>query len=258
MAPRTQDIEPDPPPQADFGYRRVDRDAKPGLVRDLFAGVSRRYDVMNDAMSLGLHRLWKDAMVDLLAPRPGMQVLDLAGGTGDVAFRIQERCRMRAEVTVCDLTAEMLETGQQRREAEHAGSSILWACGDGAGLPFAAHSFDAVTIAFGLRNVADRARVLQEMFRTLRIGGRMVCLEFSRVHPPAMAALYDAWSFGVIPRIGAAVARDRDAYRYLVESIRRFPGQAALAEEMRIAGFGRVQWRNLSLGVAALHSAWRL
>ena len=241
------------PPQADFGYRKVALDAKPGLVRDLFAGVAGNYDVMNDAMSFGLHRLWKDAMVDWLAPRPGMRVLDLAGGTGDVAFRILDRTRGGAEVTVCDLTEEMLQQGRRRRGGEPG-----WVCGDGAALPFGDAQFDACTVAFGLRNMADLEAVLREAFRILRVGGRFLCLEFGRVHPPAAAALYDAWSFGAIPRIGAVIARDREAYRYLVESIRRFPSQECLAGAMREAGFGRVTWRNLALGVAALHSGWRI
>lgn len=243
-------------PETDFGFRRVPLEDKPGLVRDLFAGVSDRYDLMNDLMSFRAHRLWKDAMVDWLAPRAGMRFLDLAGGTGDIAARIVDRTRGHAEVSVCDLTEVMLQRGRDRRGLRRR--PVHWVCGDGAKLPFADGSFDACTIAFGLRNTADPERVLSEIFRTLRPGGRMLCLEFSQPHPPLVAAIYNRWSMAVIPRLGAAVASDRDAYQYLVESIRKFPDAQHLAEMMTGAGFDRVDWRPLAFGVAALHSGWRL
>ena len=242
----------------DFGFRSVRRGEKRGLVRDLFAGVSGRYDLMNDLMSFRAHRLWKDAMVDRLAPRRRMSVLDLAGGTGDIAFRILARTRGNAEVTICDLTEEMLSRGRGRRAARTFPGQPRWICADGARLPFPDRTFDACTIAFGLRNVADPDAVLREAFRVLRAGGRFLCLEFSRVDNALAAGVYDAWSFGAIPRIGAAVTRDREAYQYLVESIRRFPPQEDLAEAMRAAGFDLVDWRNFSLGVVALHSGWRV
>ena len=245
-------------PETDFGFRRVARDEKPELVRGVFTRVADRYDVMNDAMSLGIHRLWKDAMTDWLAPRPGMRVLDLAGGTGDIAFRILDRTQGRAEVTVCDMADAMLLRGRARREAASHAGNLHWVCGDGGGLPFPDRHFDAVTIAFGLRNVADIPGVLGECRRVLRLQGRFLCLEFSRVQTETLSRLYDAWSFGVIPRLGAVIARDRDSYRYLVESIRRFPDQESLAELLSGEGFGRVRWRDLSLGIAALHSGWRV
>ncbi len=241
----------------DFGFREVPRDAKPGLVRDLFSGVANRYDLMNDAMSVGVHRIWKNAMVDWLAPRPGSRILDLAGGTGDIAFRVLERTRGAAEVTVCDLAEAMIRKGRERKAAGQFDSSLGWVCGDGARLPFADRSFDACTVAFGLRNVADLPLVLSEVYRTLRPGGRFLSLEFSRVHPPVISDAYDAWSFRVIPLLGARVARDRAAYRYLVESIRRFPNQKRFANLICEAGFTRVNWRNLSFGIVALHSGWR-
>lgn len=259
MTTQTNDGQPPGhPPQVDFGFQEVDRDRKTGLVRDLFAGVANRYDVMNDAMSLGVHRRWKDAMVDWLAPRRGMQILDLAGGTGDIAQRILNRTHGDAHVTICDLTAEMIARGQTRKDLQRYTESIHWTCGDGAKLPFADQSFDACTIAFGLRNVTDRDAVLTEAFRVLRLGGRFLCLEFSQVRPPAMAQLYDLWSFRVIPQLGAAIARDRAAYQYLVESIRRFPNQAELAAAMARHGFSLVEWRDLTFGVVALHSGWRV
>ena len=247
---RSDNANPDP---VDFGYRKVSPDDKPGMVQDLFAGVAGRYDVMNDAMSFGMHRIWKDAMVDWLAPRRGMKILDLAGGTGDIAFRIYDRVHGDADVTVCDFTEAMLVKGRERRK-----SKVEWVCGDGASLPFADASFEACTIAFGLRNVTDIDAVLREALRVLCFGGRFLCLEFGRTHPPAVAALYDAWSFEAIPRLGSMIAGDRDAYRYLVESIRKFPPQGELAARMRDAGYGRVSWRDMALGVAALHSGWRL
>lgn len=244
--------------EVDFGFRRVPRDAKPDLVQGLFTSVAGRYDMMNDLMSLGAHRLWKDAMVDWLAPRPGMRILDLAGGTGDIAFRMLDRTGAESSVVVCDMTEAMLVKGRARRETDSYRDAIHWVCGDGATLPYADRAFDMVTVAFGLRNVADIGAVLQEAYRVLDVNGRFLCLEFSQVHSAGIARFYDAWSFGAIPRIGSMVAEDREAYQYLVESIRRFPDQETLAERMGEAGFSLVKWRNLSLGIVALHSGWRL
>ncbi len=247
----------DTPEETDFGFRTVPAEEKPRLVHNVFTSVARRYDLMNDLMSAGIHRLWKEALVDWLAPRPGMRVLDLAGGTGDIAFRILRRTRGLAEVTVCDLTEAMLVEGR-RRAAAQGFDSIEWVVGDAERLPFGPRIFDACTIAFGIRNVTHIDRALAEAFRVLRPGGRFLCLEFSHVAVPALRRLYDAYSFTVIPPLGEIVTGDRASYQYLVESIRRFPDQESFAEIMRAAGFARVKWRNLSMGVAALHSGWRL
>jgi len=238
-----------------FGFQDVPRRAKAGLVRDVFDRVARRYDVMNDLMSAGLHRLWKMALVDWLRPRPGMHLLDVAGGTGDIAFRVLDAGGGR--VTVCDINASMLAVGRQRAARRRLNPERLaFLCGDGEHLPVASASVDAYTCAFGLRNMTDVPAALAEARRVLKPGGRFLALEFSRLALPNLAPLYDAYSFKVIPRIGAVVARDRDAYQYLVESIRRFPDQAAFARMIEAAGLGRPVWRNLAGGVAALHSAW--
>lgn len=243
-------------PETHFGYETVPEAEKAGRVRGVFSSVAGRYDLMNDLMSAGIHRLWKDAMVSWLAPRRGMELLDLAGGTGDIAFRIAARAP-GASITVCDLTAAMLEEGARRAE-EKGIRGIDWVEGDAMALPFPPGSFDAVTIAFGIRNVTRPEAALAEAFRVLRPGGRFLCLEFSRVAPAALRELYDRYSFSVIPALGQAVTGDRASYQYLIESIRRFPAQEPFAEMMRGAGFERVAWRNLSMGVAAMHSGWRL
>ncbi len=240
-----------------FGYRTVPEAEKAGLVEGVFASVAARYDLMNDLMSGGVHRIWKDAMIDWLAPRPGMRLLDIAGGTGDVAVRFLRRVRGAGHATVCDMTEAMLAEG--RRRAGAAGlENVDWVRGDAMALPFAGGSFDACTIAFGIRNVTRIETALAEARRVLRPGGRFLCLEFSRVSVPALEWLYDRYSFNVIPPLGQAVTGDRESYQYLVESIRRFPDQARLAAMMRAAGFERVAWRDLTMGVAALHSGWRL
>ena len=241
----------------DFGFRIVDEDEKAGLVRDVFSRVAPQYDFMNDAMSLGIHRSWKNAMIDWLAPRPEQRLLDLAGGTGDIAFRFLKRAP-EARATVLDLTEAMLAAGRERGEAEDVGDRLDWVAGDATLLPFAAGSFDACTIAFGLRNVTHGEDALAEAHRVLRRGGRFMVLEFSHVRNPALRQLYDLYSFRVIPALGAAIANDRDSYRYLVESIRRFPEQETLADMIRAAGFEQVSYRNLSMGMVALHSGWKL
>ena len=240
-----------------FGDETIPEDEKAGRVHGVFSSVARRYDLMNDLMSGGVHRLWKEAMVDWLAPRRGMAVLDLAGGTGDIAFRILDRVEGAAHVTVCDMTEAMLAEGR-RRAGERFPAALDWVAGDAMALPFADRSFDAVTIAFGIRNVTRIEDALAEAVGVVRPGGRFLCLEFSRVQPAALRALYDRYSFAVIPGMGRAVTGDRESYRYLVESIRRFPDQETFAEMIRAAGFERVDWRDLSFGVAALHSGWRL
>jgi demethylmenaquinone methyltransferase/2-methoxy-6-polyprenyl-1,4-benzoquinol methylase len=244
---------------ATFGFRDVDAAEKPGLVRGVFDRVARRYDLMNDLMSAGVHRLWKDAMAARLNPRPGEVVVDCAGGTGDMARRYARMARRAqerrggpdAQVVVVDYNAEMVAAGQERGfEPE-----IVWAVGDAQRLPLPDRSADAYSIAFGIRNVTDVAAALREARRVLKPGGRFLCLEFSRPTAEALRRAYDAYSFKVIPEIGARVAGDRESYRYLVESIRRFPDQRRFAGMIGQAGFGQVDWTNFTGGVAALHTA---
>ncbi|MDA0702033.1 MAG: class I SAM-dependent methyltransferase [Proteobacteria bacterium] len=248
--------------EADFGFRRVPAQEKAGMVRDVFDRVAGRYDLMNDLMSLGVHRLWKAAMIDALAPRPGQRFLDLAGGTGDIAFRIHDRIGTEAAraqpVQVCDINEAMLRVGRDRAVDRGITDGIAWVTGDAEALPFDDMCADACTIAFGLRNVTRIDRALAEIHRTLRPGGRFLCLEFSRVVLPLLGEAYDRYSFTVLPGLGRIVTGDAEAYRYLAESIRRFPHQEGLAERMKAVGFERVGWRNLSGGIAALHTGWRL
>ena len=250
----------DPKKTVSFGYRDVAPEEKPALVRGIFSSVARRYDLMNDLMSGGIHRLWKDRFVDWLNPQPGMAVLDVAGGTGDIALRISERTRGHkggeGKITVCDISLAMLEQGMRRAQPRKA--NIAWVCGDAEKLPIEDASQDAYTIAFGIRNTTHLPDVLAEAYRVLKPGGRFLCLEFSRVAAPGLDALYDLYSFAVLPRLGEIVAGDGDAYRYLAESIRRFPAQGAFAKAIREAGFSQVKYRNLSGGIAAMHSGWKV
>jgi demethylmenaquinone methyltransferase/2-methoxy-6-polyprenyl-1,4-benzoquinol methylase len=241
-----------------FGYRDVAPEEKPALVGEIFSSVAKRYDLMNDLMSAGIHRLWKDALVDWLNPRSGQAILDVAGGTGDIAFRIVERTRGRggAVLTICDINREMLSEGMRRPEAKTAG--ITWLCGSAENLPVKAASQDAYTIAFGIRNVTHLDQALGEAYRVLKPGGRFLCLEFSRVTVPGLDELYDLYSFAVLPRLGELVAGDGQAYRYLAESIRRFPSQGAFAKLIANAGFAQTKFRNLSGGIAAIHSGWKV
>ena len=240
-----------------FGFQTVAEDDKAGLVHGVFSRVASRYDVMNDVMSVGIHRVWKNAMMDWLAPRDGQQLLDVAGGTGDIAFRFLKRAP-RARVTVCDMTESMLVEGRKRAEAETLADRLSWVTGDAMALPFKDNSFDRYTISFGIRNVTRIPDALAEAFRVLRPGGRLMVLEFSQLPVPAMQWAYDRYSFNVIPAMGQMIANDRDSYQYLVESIRKFPDQDTFAGMIRDAGFDRVQYRNLSMGIAALHSGWKL
>ena len=240
-----------------FGYQQIPEDEKTGRVRGVFGSVASRYDMMNDAMSLGIHRVWKDAMMDWLAPRPGQRLLDVAGGTGDIAFRFLDRAG-EARATVLDLTEEMLAAGRQRAEAGNLGDRLDWVVGDAMALPFDDDSFDVYTISFGIRNVTRPEDALAEAYRVLRPGGRRMVLEFSQVPNALMRQVYDLYSFHVIPRMGQLVARDRDSYQYLVESIRRFPDQETFLAMIRAAGFGNAKYRNLSMGIACLHSGWKL
>jgi demethylmenaquinone methyltransferase/2-methoxy-6-polyprenyl-1,4-benzoquinol methylase len=240
-----------------FGARTVPESEKKGLVEGVFTSVASRYDVMNDLMSGGVHRLWKDAMMDWLAPRSGQRLLDVAGGTGDIAFRFLRRAP-GAHATVCDMTPAMLEEGRKRAEATNLADRLEWVVGDAMELPFPDASFDIYTISFGIRNVTRPEVALAEAYRVLRTGGRLMVLEFSQLPSPALQWVYDRYSYNVIPTMGRVVTGDRDSYQYLVESIRRFPDQAAFARMIRAAGFEQVKYRNLSMGVAALHSGWKL
>ncbi len=240
-----------------FGFQTVDEGQKAGLVHGVFTRVASKYDVMNDLMSGGVHRLWKDAMMDWLAPRPGQRLLDVAGGTGDVAFRFLKRAP-GATATVLDMTESMLVEGRKRAEADQMADRLDWIVGDAMALPFAANTFDVYTISFGIRNVTRIADALSEAFRVLRPGGRLMVLEFSQIPNAGLQWVYDRYSFNVIPVMGQIVAGDRDSYQYLVESIRKFPDQEAFATMIRAAGFGQVKYRNLTMGVAALHSGWKL
>ena len=240
-----------------FGFRDVDPDAKPALVRRVFSSVASRYDLMNDLMSFAVHRLWKDEFVAWLDPRPGWSVLDVAGGTGDIAMRIAARIRRHGgagAITVCDVSLAMLEQGLARAGAER----LNWLCGDAEQLPVEDASQDAYTIAFGIRNCTHLDRVLREAHRVLKPGGRFLCLEFSKVTVPGIDALYDLYSFSVLPRLGEVVAGDGAAYRYLAESIRRFPSREKFAAMIAEAGLEQVKMRPLSGGIVAMHSAWRL
>jgi len=244
--------------EADFGFRRVPREAKAGLVREVFDRVAFRYDLMNDLMSGGVHRLWKAVMVDHVAPRAGERLLDVAGGTGDVALRMHERTEGGARIAVCDVNEAMVRRGRDRALDRGVLAGIEWMVGDAEALPLASGGVDAYTIAFGLRNVSDIARALAEARRVLKPGGRFVCLEFSRVSVPLLGELYRRYSFTFLPWLGARVTGSGEAYQYLVESIRRFPPQRELARRIAEAGLGLVRFRNLSGGIAALHSAWRV
>ncbi|WP_291295926.1 class I SAM-dependent methyltransferase [Elioraea sp.] len=239
-----------------FGFRTVAREEKKSLVRGVFDGVARRYDLMNDLMSFGVHRLWKRAFLAQLAPRPSMRLLDLAGGTGDIAFAALDRGA--GFVVLSDINAAMLSVAQDRAMEQGRAGKLAFLCADAEHIPVPDASVDAVTIAFGLRNCTDIPAVLGEAFRVLRPGGNFLCLEFSRVTVAPLVPVYDAYSFRVLPALGRTVARDEEAYRYLAESIRKFPPQEELAAMMREKGFARVTWRDLSGGIAAIHSGWRL
>ncbi|MEC5289595.1 bifunctional demethylmenaquinone methyltransferase/2-methoxy-6-polyprenyl-1,4-benzoquinol methylase UbiE [Aurantimonas sp. C2-6-R+9] len=247
--------------ETSYGYATVaGREEKQARVNDVFHRVAERYDLMNDLMSAGLHRAWKSAMVAWLAPphRAGWRFVDVAGGTGDVAFRIVEASRRRAEGTVLDINASMLGVGAERAAKRRLDGNLVFVEGNAEELKLPDMSFDAYTIAFGIRNVPRIDKALSEAYRVLKPGGRFLCLEFSEVDMPVLDRVYEAWSFKAIPRIGEAVANDRESYEYLVESIRRFPNQANFAAAIRAAGFERVAYRNLSGGIAAIHSGWKL
>src|ERR1700760_1064490 len=240
----------------DFGFRSVAPAEKAGMVRAVFDSVAPRYDLMNDLMSLGIHRMWKRILVGDLQPRPDHTLLDLAGGTGDISFGW---CSRRGgPVLLTDINAAMLSVGRDRALNRGFSNAIQLMVADAEKLPFPDRCVHRVGIAFGLRNCTDKPAVLREARRVLKPGGRFLCLEFSRVTVHGLSKLYDAWSFNVLPRLGRVVAGDQDSYRYLAESIRTFPDQETLAAMMGEAGFARVKIRNLSGGIAAIHAGWRL
>lgn len=245
-----------------FGFKDVRAEDKAGMVGDLFARVADRYDLMNDFMSGGVHRLWKASMVDVLAPRPGIRMVDVAGGTGDIAFRVLDRLKGRdgppSAITVSDINPAMLAVGRDRAIDRNFLSGIDWITADAENLPLERASMDAYTIAFGIRNVTRIDRALAEARRVLKPGGRFLCLEFSALQWQDLQPLYDAYSFNIVPWLGERIADDREAYQYLVESIRRFPDQTTFAGMIEEAGLSGVRCRNMTGGVVALHSAWRV
>lgn len=244
--------------ETSFGFARVAETARQGLVNEVFAKVARRYDLMNDLMSGGLHRLWKAELINALAPPKGaapFALLDVAGGTGDVACRFLDATGAGGSVVICDISPEMIEVGKARAGGR---DRLTFVQGNAEALPFENRGFDAYTIAFGIRNVTHIDKALSEAFRVLKAGGHFVCLEFSSIEMPLLDTLYDIYSFNAIPALGGLVAGDAESYRYLVESIRRFPDQERFAQMIRDAGFERVRYRNLTGGIAAIHSGWRL
>jgi demethylmenaquinone methyltransferase/2-methoxy-6-polyprenyl-1,4-benzoquinol methylase len=244
-----------------FGFRDVALDDKQTLVNEVFHSVARRYDLMNDLMSAGLHRVWKDLMINALNPprsEARFALLDVAGGTGDVAFRAAKAAGSGFRATVCDINSDMLEVGRTRAAARHLDDRVSFTEGNAEALAFPSGAFDAYTIAFGIRNVPRIDLALSEAFRVLRPGSRFLCLEFSTVDVPGLDRIYELFSFKVIPQLGRAVTGDAESYQYLVESIRKFPKPNAFAEMIRAAGFSRVNWQSFSGGIVALHSGWRL
>jgi len=237
-----------------FGYKEVAVQEKADLVREVFDSVADSYDVMNDLMSLGVHRLWKRDFAANSGIGLGDKVLDLAGGTGDIAALLSKRVGVNGRVVLSDINEAMLSVGRQRLENQGIANNIRYAIANAESLPFEDGEFDAVTIAFGLRNVTDKNAALKEMHRVLRPGGKVMILEFSAIQPEPLKAIYDAWSFGALPLLGKLIANDEESYRYLAESIRKHPPQEELAEMMEDAGFDQVRFRNLTGGIVAIHS----
>ena len=240
-----------------FGFTDIPESEKAGRVQGVFGSVASKYDIMNDVMSVGIHRVWKDAMMDWLAPRAGTKLLDVAGGTGDISFRYLARAG-HAHATVLDLTEPMLVEGRKRAEASAMADSLDWVVGDAMALPFAANTFDVYTISFGIRNVTRPQEALNEAYRVLKPGGRLMVLEFNQIPNAMMQKAYDLYSFNIIPRIGQLIANDHDSYQYLVESIRKFPDQDTFLGMVKKAGFEQASYRNLSMGIACLHSGWKI
>jgi demethylmenaquinone methyltransferase/2-methoxy-6-polyprenyl-1,4-benzoquinol methylase len=244
------------PEQNWFGEKQVEAEDKTRLVHGVFDSVADKYDLMNDLMSGGVHRFWKNRLIREIHPRNGLKYLDVAGGTGDIAFRIKKEAP-DSDITLCDLTEDMLKVGKERAIDKGWFGGFEWITGNAEDLPFEDNSFDVYTISFGLRNVTRIDNALSEALRVLKPGGRFFCLEFSHVENPALARLYDAYSYAVIPQIGEIVAKDRDSYQYLVESIRKFPKQDELARRVKQAGFDRVDYNNLSFGAVCIHKGWK-
>ena len=240
-----------------FGFETVPEAEKAGKVQNVFTSVASKYDIMNDIMSVGIHRIWKEAMMDWLAPRPGQRLLDVAGGTGDISFKFLKRAGS-GHATVLDITENMLIEGRKRAGTDQILDSLDWIVGDAMSLPFADNSFDVYTISFGIRNVTQPQEALNEAFRILRPGGRLMVLEFSQIPVPLAQKAYDLYSFNVIPTMGKLITNDRSSYQYLVESIRKFPDQETFLSMVQHAGFKNTSYRNLSLGIAALHSGWKV
>tara|TARA_B100000787_G_scaffold92732_1_gene68489 strand:- start:135 stop:887 length:753 start_codon:yes stop_codon:yes gene_type:complete len=240
-----------------FGFETVPEAEKAGKVQNVFTSVASKYDIMNDVMSMGIHRIWKEAMMDWLAPRHGQKLLDVAGGTGDISFKFLKRSGS-GHATVLDITENMLIEGRRRAEPDQILDSLDWIVGDAMFLPFADNSFDVYTISFGIRNVTQPQEALNEAFRVLRPGGRLMVLEFSQIPVPLAQKAYDLYSFNVIPTMGKLITNDRSSYQYLVESIRKFPDQETFISMLQQAGFENTGYRNLSLGIAALHSGWKI
>jgi demethylmenaquinone methyltransferase/2-methoxy-6-polyprenyl-1,4-benzoquinol methylase len=240
-----------------FGFETILERDKAEKVQGVFSSVASKYDVMNDFMSLGIHRFWKDSMMDWLAPRGGQLLLDVAGGTGDISFRFLKRAG-NAHATVLDLTEPMLTEGRKRAETTGISGQLDWVVGDAMALPFEDHTFDVYTISFGIRNVTNPKKALAEAYRVLKPGGRIMVLEFSHIPNDLLQWFYDKYSFNVIPRLGQIIARDRSSYQYLVESIRKFPNQENFLNLVNEAGFENTKYRNLTMGVACLHSGWKI
>ena len=241
----------------DFGFSRVRSKDKSNLVKKIFENVSGRYDLMNDFMSLGIHRVWKESMLDWLAPRRGQSLIDVAGGTGDIAFNFIRRAKSGANATILDLTESMMIEGKKKTIDLPEESKINWVCGDAMRMPFSNSTFDVYTISFGIRNVTDISKTLSEAYRVLKPGGRLMILEFSSVNNDLISWIYDKYSFNIIPKLGEFVSNDRESYQYLVESIRKFPNQEKFSEMIINEGFRKVKYRDLTFGIAALHSAWK-
>ena len=241
----------------DFGFSRVKSKDKSNLVKKIFENVSGRYDLMNDFMSLGIHRVWKKSMLDWLAPRRGQSLIDVAGGTGDIAFNFIKRAKTGANATILDLTESMMIEGKKKTIDLPEESHINWICGDAMRMPFCDSTFDVYTISFGIRNVTNISKTLSEAYRVLKPGGRLMILEFSSVNNDLISWIYDKYSFNIIPKLGEFVSNDRESYQYLVESIRKFPNQEKFSEMIINEGFRKVKYRDLTFGIAALHSAWK-